>query len=262
MEEVILSPEYQKQLEEIERLSASLSMIILERDELKEVICKNIETEYMMKVGDLEYRCFRAMCEYLRAKRKAELIQACVNRGEIPDMAAVEAQLETEFEAYRTQMEERLRKMNDAIERSRGKYLSEEENDELKKLYRQIVRLLHPDVNPNVTSEQLRLYQKAVEAYRNGDLGTMRFIHVLVMENRPDELTMTPNERIANLKSAIERVRAEIGTIKSSYPYSLSSFLKDKKAVAAKRSELEESLKNYKARTKDYASRTAAAAMN
>ncbi len=262
MEEIMMSPEYQKQLEEIERLSTSLSMVILERDELKEVICKNIETRYMMQIGDLEYRCYKAMCEFLRAKRKAELIQKCVNRNEIPDMASVEAQLDKEFEAYRLAMEERLRKMNDAIERSRGRYLSEEETAELKKLYRQIVRVLHPDINPDVTPEQLRLYQKAVETYKDGDLETMRFIHVLVMENRPDVLTMTPNEKIARLNAAIQRVRNEILQIKNSYPYNLSSFLRDKAAVAAKRGELEDSLKNYKIRTAEYTNRAAAAAMN
>ncbi len=262
MEEIMMSPEYRKQLEEIERLSTSLSMIILERDELKEVICKNLETQYMMLIGDLEYRCYKAMCTYLRAKRKAELIQAYLNRGEIPDMHAVETQLDSEFEAYRLAMEEKLRKMNNAIERSRGMYLSEEESAELKKLYRQIVRVLHPDVNPDVTPEQLRLYQKAVDAYKDGDLEAIRFIHILAMENQPDAYTMTPNEKIARLNAAIRRVRDEISQIKNSYPYNLSSFLHDKTAIAAKRSELEDSLKNYKMRVAQYTSRAAANLMN
>ena len=43
--------------------------------------------------------------------------------------------------------------MNEALERNEAEFLSQEEGKLLKKLYRNIVKVLHPDINPNVTEE-------------------------------------------------------------------------------------------------------------
>ena len=57
---IIPFPDFQKLKEEIEKLRTELSMLVLERDELRFVICKNIEMEYMLKIGGLEYQAYEA----------------------------------------------------------------------------------------------------------------------------------------------------------------------------------------------------------
>ena len=66
--------------------------------------------------------------------------------------------------------------MNKAIERNRGEILSKEDARELKKLYRKIVKALHPDLRPDLSDEEYRMFQNAVEAYERGDLETIRVI--------------------------------------------------------------------------------------
>lgn len=73
---IIPFPDFQKLKEEIEKLRTELSILVLERDELRFVICKNIEMEYVLKIGGLEYQAYEAECTFLRLKRKVELIQA------------------------------------------------------------------------------------------------------------------------------------------------------------------------------------------
>ena len=79
---VIVFPDFEKLKSEVEKMRTELSMLLLERDELQFVICKNIETEYMLKLGSIEYRAYEAQCLSLRLKRKIELIQAKKNRQE------------------------------------------------------------------------------------------------------------------------------------------------------------------------------------
>lgn len=43
---VIVFPDFEKLKSEVEKMRTELSMLLLERDELQFVICKNIETEY------------------------------------------------------------------------------------------------------------------------------------------------------------------------------------------------------------------------
>lgn len=79
---VIVFPDFEKLKSEVEKKRTELSMLLLERDELQFVICKNIETEYMLKLGSIEYKAYEAQCAALRLKRKIDLIQAKKNRQE------------------------------------------------------------------------------------------------------------------------------------------------------------------------------------
>lgn len=96
-DDMALFPEFDKLQIEVERMRTELSMLLLERDELQFVICRNIETQYMLKIGDIEYRVYEAQCAVLRLKRKLELIQAKQNRQEKIDITEIENMLNKEF---------------------------------------------------------------------------------------------------------------------------------------------------------------------
>lgn len=81
---VIVFPDFEKLKSEVEKMRTELSMLLLERDELQFVICKNIETEYMLKLGSIEYKAYEAQCAALRLKRKIELIRSPLIRRMFP----------------------------------------------------------------------------------------------------------------------------------------------------------------------------------
>ena len=197
---VIVFPDFEKLKSEVEKMRTELSMLLLERDELQFVICKNIETEYMLKLGSIEYKAYEAQCAALRLKRKIELIQAKKNRQEKVIISTIEETLDNEFAEYQKQLDEQIDKMNDALKRSKAEVLSDEDNKELKKLYRKIVKALHPDINPDVSQAQVQLFDNAVSAYKNGDLGTLRIIGEMVGNNplpvhHKDAMTQLVEER-------------------------------------------------------------------
>ena len=51
--EIILNLEYENLKNELLKKRTELSMLVLQRDELKYVICKNIETKNMLELGNL-----------------------------------------------------------------------------------------------------------------------------------------------------------------------------------------------------------------
>lgn len=55
-----------------------------------------------------------------------------------------------------------------------------EEEKELKQLYRQLVKRLHPDLNLNLTENELRLFYQTIDAYKNGDMNMLKLIASLV----------------------------------------------------------------------------------
>lgn len=246
---VIVFPDFEKLKNEVERMRTELSMLLLERDELQFVICKNIETEYMLKLGSIEYKAYEAQCDALRLKRKIELIQAKKNRQEKVIISAIEETLNNEFAEYQKQLNEQIDKMNDALKRSKAEVLTNEENKELKKLYRKIVKALHPDINPDVSETQVNLFDNAVQAYKNGDLGTLRIIGEMVgnsplPEQHKDAMTQLVEER-ERLQGLLKSIRESIDNIKSEYPYSMKDILEDTEKTEQKKQELENILSQY-----------------
>lgn len=246
---VIVFPDFEKLKNEVERMRTELSMLLLERDELQFVICKNIETEYMLKLGSIEYKAYKAQCAALRLKRKIELIQAKKNRQEKVIISAIEETLDTEFAEYQKQLNEQIDKMNDALKRSKAEVLSDEDNKKLKKLYRKIVKALHPDINPDVSQAQVQLFDNAVSAYKNGDLNTLRIIGEMVgnnplSEQHKDAMTQLVEER-ERLQGLLKSIRESIDNIKSEYPYTMKDILEDTEKTEQKKQELENILEQY-----------------
>ena len=62
-------PEDQALREEIARLRASLTALLLQKDDLILIQCKRIETAYLRRFGALELKVYETWCECLRAKR-------------------------------------------------------------------------------------------------------------------------------------------------------------------------------------------------
>lgn len=246
---VIVFPDFEKLKNEVEKMRTELSMLLLERDELQFVICKNIETEYMLKLGSIEYKAYKAQCAALRLKRKIELIQAKKNRQEKVIISAIEETLDSEFAEYQKQLNEQIDKMNDALKRSKAEVLSNEDNKKFKKLYRKIVKALHPDINPDVSEAQVQLFDNAVSAYKNGDLNTLKIIGEMVgnsplPEQHKDALTQL-NEEKERLQNLLKVIRDSIEQIKSKYPYTMKEIIEDEEQTEQKKKELENILSQY-----------------
>ena len=249
MDNIILFPDFEKLKSEVERMRTVLSMLLLERDELQFVICKNIETEYMLKLGSIEYKTYESQCTFLRLKRKIELIQAKKNRQEKIIISDIEETLDIEFAEYQKQLDEQIDKMNDALKRSKAEFLSDEDNRELKKLYRKIVKSLHPDINSNVSEAQLQLFDNAVSAYKNGDLETLRIIGEMVGNNplpeqNKDAMTQLVEDR-ERLHGLLKSIRESIDNIKTEYPYTMKDIVEDTEKPEQKKQELESIIKQY-----------------
>lgn len=246
---VILFPMYKELNEDVQKLRTELSMLLLERDELKYVICRNIETKYLVVFGGLEYRTFEAECNMRRLKRKIEIIRMKLNRQEKVIMEDIENQLDAEFEDYKKQLDDWLHKMNEAIDRSKEMVLSKEDAAELKKLYRKIIKALHPDLNPEISEEQLAMFLRAVAAYEEGDLETIRIIASTLsdpaVENPETDKITELNKKKDKLEEMLKQVGEQISAIKAKYPYTMKELLEDEDKRERRKKELEATEKEY-----------------
>lgn len=247
--EIIRFPEYDEVFKDVEELKKDISLLIEEKDTLTYTVCKNIETAYMLAVGGLEYKVYEAECLYRRLRRKLQLIRRKTNRQEQIELAEIESQLDGEMEEYRKILSARMKAVQDALERERGDFLSDEDMKELKELYRTVVKALHPDLHPDLSEDMKELFLHAVNAYQNGDVDALRLISVTV----GTPLSSSPKDSFAELLKTRDRLFAyrqrmqkEIEIIKGRFPYNKKDFVKDPKAIEERKDELESAIFDYR----------------
>lgn len=244
MNGIIEFPQAKKLREDVERLKQELLDLVTERDELKFNICKNIKMDYMLEIGYIEYKVYEKYCEYARLRRKKELIQARKNRGEEVDIEEIDRLLDIEFEDYIHKLNEKIRDIKEAIERSKLESLSKEETKDLKRMYKELVKKLHPDLHPDLTEEQLEMFYQVVDAYEVGDIITIKILYNLVgasesLDSSESTLDKLVKEK-SNLEKIVEEIKMEVEHIKTTPPYIFKYYLDDEEKKKVRIKELEE----------------------
>lgn len=249
MGEIIEFPDDKRAGEKIQELKKTLENLVFERDNLKFVICENIKTEYMLIFGSLEYRIYKSYLKYLRLKRKKDLIQAKKNRQEKIIIEDIDTKLDEEFCDYKKKLDEKVEEINHALDRSKGEILSDEDSKFLKKTYKNIVKKLHPDINPSVTEAEKELFYHATEAYKDGDIASLEIIYDIVCkeEDKEDKAFSgkNPEEEVKRLEDLVNQVEDNIDLIKSIPPYTWKILLEDEKKKAEKLWDLKNDLKSF-----------------
>lgn len=248
---VIIHPEYEKLYKEVKSLKEEITKLISEKDELVYHTCKNIMANYMMKIGVLEYKAFEFQCKILRLKRKITLMLQKINKQEKINMNQIEKQLDQEYKEYMDKLNNMADEMNKAIERVEADSLSNEDAKELKRIYREIVKKLHPDLNPDVTEENKELLMKATKAYEDGSLETIKVIQTMLLDISPEaDKDLNEFDELLKKKEKYEKTKAsliaKIKYIKESFPYNQIDFLEDEEKVKLRREELNTDIKEYK----------------
>ena len=249
MGQIIEFPDDKKSRERIRELKKTLESLVFERNNLQYVVCENIKTEYLLTFGSLEYKIYKTYCTYLRLKRKKDMIQARKNRQEKIKIEEIDKKLDEEFADYKKKLDEKIGEINEALSRAKLEALSEEETKLLKKLYKNIVKKLHPDINPSVTDAEKELFYTATEAYKNGDLPSLQIIYDIVCSGddiKDEDLSgKSLDDEVERLEGLVGQIQDYINIIKSTPPYTWSIYLEDEKKKSERLKSLEDDLKNF-----------------
>lgn len=251
MNDINMNSEYYKLTEEVKQLKEDIASLYEEKDELVYHICKNIEAEYMSKVGILEYKLYEFNCKILRLKRKIELYQQKINMQELPDENEIENKLDKEYSQYEKKLNSISNTIQKLLYRKNLDFLSEEESREIKKVYRKLIKKLHPDLTKENNKQKEKLLIQVTNAYKRGDIETLKNIELLTEEvtektNTKDIGLIELRECKTKYKRIIDELLESIKKIKESFPYNQKEFLKSDVLVNKRKEELERDTEQYK----------------
>lgn len=237
-----LSPEAEKRRERYDELSDEFIKLVSEREELVGTVIPNVEAEYQLKIGRKEYELFCLKVEISRIKRKIDLVQACVNRGQKADLKVINGQLDEEFEQWRKDMEELGEKVKRAEAFHDADKMSAKAAERLRSLFRSMVRQLHPDINPDWTEEAKHLWMRVVEAYERADLKELEVLATLVegeLGTRNEYMSPISDQKCEALEGKVKGLIDEIGKLKAKHPMPLCEKLEDEEWVRGRQGELD-----------------------
>ncbi|MCR4706872.1 MAG: hypothetical protein K5746_02885 [Clostridiales bacterium] len=280
---------------EVKALKELLASLVLKRDSLLLVEIKELDALYMKELGYLELEIYREESKARYLQRKYEMMQAAVNRQEPIDTAEIEKKLSAQYEEFKKTYEEFRKKAAEAEESVRKRRQNAKDaadglgkesargNDEkdrlppgeepdpddddgireqgagrLKKIYRKIVKALHPDLHPDQDEKMKELFKRAMAAYEEGDLLTLEEIaHVLENDEpeNPEDLLKALLKEKERLLGLIHGIRAQITLILGRFPFTWKEVLKDPVRLKSKQEELKKRLERAKKRSEVYRQR-------
>ena len=96
-----VNPENEKARKQLDKLSEEYSSLLLDYAQMTGTKKKNLETEYMMKIGRKEYELYSLNVSILQIRRKITICQAAINEGNSVNEEEIEQIIAKEFAEYK-----------------------------------------------------------------------------------------------------------------------------------------------------------------
>ncbi len=211
-----------------------------------------LESLYATKIGKYEVELLELKILLKSLKKQIQWAHQSINIGQYPD-----------FEALEIRAQELCKEAHQEIIAAKEKVLfgkailsnlhSPEDSMELRKIYRNIAKKLHPDVNPNITEEEKEIWLSFYNAYQAGDLEKMKALeivyseHLQKSESHDDEL----NEdelllQIAMLKQGIIELETQKKSIESEFPFTIAKEIRNDEWVAEQQDRLTTEIEEFR----------------
>lgn len=202
----------------------------------------NIADQHMMLVGRLECQEEELQMEARRWKRRFELRQQYLNRGEKPDLVAIEAMLSGEFAEWHEKIAEAIELIKASKLRYDNGKMSDADTNEIRCAYLKAVKHLHPDLNENLSKAAVSLWHQIQGAYAEKNWAQLKFLTGLVDDavSGAENFEETPEglERMraacARLEDKGREVARQIAAVKATAPFTYLAMLEDPELVRRK----------------------------
>ena len=248
MDSLALTPEHAAALQRYNELLERAPIVEEEKEQLLNHTLPMLNARYLQLVGENKLELLNYQLEAFMLRRKMELIRSAINRGSPILIEVIETLVQAEVKEQREKMQMEAEKLQQALVFVNTPPLADDEAAELKQLYYKLARMLHPDMNPDITPEQQALWLQVAEAYKQGNIERLRGLMVLAESGQPEfvkKLTSSIEELVRRsnyLQMIIDANLAQIEKIKSSFPYTHIESFNDDSWVAQQNAMIREAI--------------------
>lgn len=235
--EGIIQPDYEEVLLKYKRTKNRFVNVMEDKECLLKHKFFELKTQYILKIGCLEHELYDLDIKLGAAKRKIELAEEALSQNNKVNLSLINAEIKREFREFLDIINSKEKEIRIASYFNSIDKLTEEEYQDLRKYYKNIARLILPDINPNLNEIQRELWEKASVAYENGEVQFLKIIYKLAndeafglkeFENIPlSEI----DRRIIDLESKINNDLRDIQALQANFPFNKEDLLKDEDKI-------------------------------
>jgi hypothetical protein len=220
-------------LEQFDTLRLEYIKLINDKDVLLNWGKPQLEAIYNTKIGVHQITLLQIQLSTQSLKRKVEIVRSIVVRNLPLDINAIELQVASELALQELQIMSQINELEKS-KQMLSNLESPTRSAELRNLFRQLAKQLHPDVIGELSPEQSHLWHLVKDAYRSGDVEKLKALQVAYekeLTQAQNNIEALTNEQIIlkneTLKEGIKILNKEIELIKKDFPFTVEDKIKD-----------------------------------
>ena len=200
--------------------------------------------EYIRVFGKYLIDLFEAKVECIRVKKLIALAQAQINKGLTPDMTEINGIVKEQMLSYYEELDNLVKEHENS---KKAESIPAHEAMRIKKIYREIAKTLHPDINPATAKDPALqdLWNRVVIAYKCNHLDEIEELQVLVNKALDERGIDVSKIVIPDIQEKILALEETINKIITTDPYNYKFLLEDNEETEQRIRDLEDEIKQY-----------------
>ena len=200
--------------------------------------------EYIRVFGKYLIDLFEAKVECIRLKKLIALAQAQINKGLTPDMTEINGIVKEQMLSYYEELDNLVKEHENS---KKAESIPAYEAMRIKKIYREIAKTLHPDINPATAKDPALqdLWNRVVIAYKCNHLDEIEELQVLVNKALDERGIDVSKIVIPDIQEKILTLEEKINKIITTDPYNYKFLLEDNEETEQRIRDLEDEIKQY-----------------
>lgn len=212
---------------QLRQVRKELAEMLFEQQQMLLVVGPNLEARYQTLVGRYETELQEVRLGTRRLKRMLELQRSAHQRGESQSPQQLAEQLDRELWEWRRRLTEQ-RDRQEAAEQRLRRLRSADSSAVLRSLYRQLVKRLHPDLNPDQSENEKQMWFETQQAYQWGDWARLETLLAVCDEEFPET-----EEELERLRARRHELSEALLELRERFPHSIATRLDDPEWVQA-----------------------------
>lgn len=199
---------------------------------------------YIKVFGKYLIDLFRIKVECIRLKKLISYAQAEINKGFTPKLDEISAVVDEQMKSYYEELDVMIKDHNASM---KSKSVPAHVTLKIKKIYREIAKILHPDINPETSKDPdlLDLWNRVSVAYKCNNLEEIEELQVLVNKALGEKGIDVSKIVVPDIEEKIKKLEEKINEIITTDPYNYKFILEDKEETEQMIQDFENEKKEY-----------------
>lgn len=239
-------------LKSLETLKAGYIASLNSLDVMKNWGKTQLEALYATRIGRFKVQILELQITYKALKKKIQLCYQYINQNQSPCFEDIEYKVSRMMEEAYGEILDQKEKV--AFARAiLSNLASPEESAELRKIFRNVAKSLHPDINPNLTEKQQEIWHLFHSAYKDNDLEKIKALEIIYADElkKSNQKTADLSDedillQTAMLKQGILELEQQIEALNNEFPFNIAEQIRDDQWVEEQQHLLKQEIEQLK----------------